>query len=362
VILDATIGQTYLSWALDVDSAESADRAALLERLPHQIVDCHAHVNDADTVGELSDYAWAQARSSFPAWPKEASDEVRGFLYQDRRVTRLVMAHPFRGIDHRAANAALLRAADSTTRVILCGLPDDPAYTERELASSAYVGLKMYPHYREPPFRRLSGYFPDWAVAAAAAAEVPSVVHLPVPLAECVGDVLQLADRHPTARFVLAHLGRQTDTGQSVRAAFKAAASCPRIAVDTSMATERDVHELALASFGPERVLYGSDEPFNLLRYVAFQHPDRGRRLMSPRRYHWLDETMFATYRHLADGARLVHDQVLGALLDTVDAQYGGEAPAVRAAVFASNAARWFRLDEHADRSVSGSTTEPGSR
>jgi hypothetical protein len=333
-----------LRWALDLSETEQRERDRLLSRLPEAIIDAHIHSTDADSVGAITEYGWAQARSSFPDWPVTESDQIRSFLYGDRRVRRLFMAHPFHGIDHRRANRYLLNATGPDDRVLLCGLPDDPTYTTAELASGRYSGLKMYPHYREPPYRHLEEYFPSWAMTAADAG-VPAVVHLPRPLAECIDELLLLADRHPRTRIVLAHLGRQSRMSDAAQAAFTMAAERPHVAADTSMAIDASIHDLAYVTFGPRRVLYGSDEPFNLLRYSTYQHPTHGLRLVGPRRYHWLDEQDFAAHRHLGVDAHLVHLQVLRAIVDTTDRIYGAaEAPNVLRQVFHDNAAGWFLL------------------
>ena len=336
------IGQVYLEWALCLTEAERRERDQLLARLPDLVVDAHVHVTDTGSVRTLSEYALAQARSSFPAWPIEESDGVRHFLYGDRRVRRLLMAHPYRGIDHRRANRYLLDSAGPDDRVLLCGLPDDERYTVEELASGRYVGLKMYPHYREPPYERLAEYFPDWSLQAAATAGVPAIVHLPLPIADCLPDLLDLIDRHPDNRIVLAHLGRQHHADDAAVAAFTAAAAAPLVTVDTSMAAEAEVHGLALDTFGPHRVLYGSDEPFNLLRYVGYEHPRLGYRLIAPRRYHWLGTADFERYRQLAVDACLLHLQVLRAIVDNVDQRYEARAPDVLRGIFAENAAAHF--------------------
>jgi hypothetical protein len=203
----------------------------------------------------------------------------------------------------------------------------------------------MYPHYREPPYGRIDEYFPDWALQAAGEADVPVILHVARPLASCADEVIELTARHPQTRFVLAHLGRQDATDGDVRSAFIKVAAYDNVCMDTSMALAHSVHQLALTTFGPARVLYGSDEPFNLLRYVGYQHPERGYRLVGPRRYHWLDEADFERFRHLAHYAMLVHLQVLRALVDSVDALFPMDSDRVLASIFRANASEWFNLN-----------------
>jgi hypothetical protein len=330
---------------LDLSTAEQEERADLLMRMPARIVDCHSHSSGPESFVALSEYGWKQARSSFPVWTIPDSNSVRTFLYGDREVSRLVMAYPFKGFDHRVANVRLLESVEPHDRVILCGIPHDRRYTEQQLRSGRYAGLKMYPHSREPPYEHVGEYFPDWALRAAGVAGVPAIVHVPAPLAHCADDVIALAAQHPETRFVLAHLGRQATADADARRAFARVGHFSNVRMDTSMVLARPVHELALSTFGPDRVLYGSDEPFNLLRYVGYQHPERGYRLVAPRQYHWLDEADFHRYRHLARDAMLVHLQVVRALFDSVDALFGTESDGVLAAIFGDNAATWFDLD-----------------
>lgn len=337
------VGDEYLQWALELSDDESAIRAEVLGRLPRSIVDSHAHSSPGSALLGLSPYAWAQPRSSFPSWTAEQSVAVRMFLYGDRHVARRVMAHPYQGFDHKAANSYLLRTRSESDEVILCGLVDDRRYTVDQLASGEYCGLKMYQAYREPPFERVQDYFPVCAMEAAGAACVPVVLHLAQSLDSCVSEVEALAAAHPDVPIVLAHLGRMICDEAQARASFDRVVSSTNVYVDCSMAIHLPVHRAAFEVLGPERVLFGSDEPFNLLRYVAFAHPELGTRLVSPRRYHWIDEDLFLTYRHLARRAVLVHLQVLSLVLDAFEDACGIDAAAALECVFHDNGARLFR-------------------
>lgn len=338
------VGDTYLEWALDLTPDEERLRRAMLERLPAQIIDCHAHSSPRDAIVRLSTFAWAQARSSFPTWTAEQSAGVREFLYGTSSVTRMVMGHPYRGFDHASANRYLLDATPEPRGVIICGMPDHPEYTTAGLASGRYRGLKMYPAYREPPYERISEYFPDWAMRAAATARVPIILHVARPLHLCADEVVALASANEDVTIILAHMGRMVTGGDETRAAFRRVGACPRVLVDTSMATDLQTHLDAHEVLGPERILFGSDEPFNLLRYVSFDHPSRGRRLMAPRRYHWLDQDMYRQYRSLAEHASLVHLQVLRAIVQSIDSVHGSESEIVLRQVFEGNAARAFAV------------------
>jgi hypothetical protein len=245
-------------------------------------------------------------------------------------------------MDHRDANSYLYRNAGSADLVALCGLPDDLAYTEGQLRAHHYCALKMYPFYFEPPAESVSEYFPAPLVTVANELRIPLIVHLASPLEESAGQVLDLAAGCPDATIILAHLGRQARPTVAAQKAFRQVAECEQVVLDTSMCINADIYRMAFANFGPERILYGSDEPFNLLRYVQFQHPDRGTRLVSPRKYHWLEAGIYEEYAHLARRAVCVHWAALRALREVIDDIFPGRSAVVAAQVMADNAKRWI--------------------
>jgi uncharacterized protein len=333
--------RTNLAFALRLSREEERLRAALLDWMPSVVFDVHVHANGRHTVGELSDYGWKQVRSSFPTWSIRDSAAVRDFLYGSRTVRMLRFAQPYKGIDHAAANAYLLANRPPGDAVALCGLPDDTNYTVGELKSSRYVALKMYPHYFEPPATTILGYFTPETVEAVPTG-LPLILHLPRPLADCVDELLRFIERFPDTRIVLAHLGRQPTATTAARRAFRLISTIPTLAMDCSMASNVQIHRLALTELGPDRIIFGSDEPMNLLRYSEFQHPERGRRFISRHPYHWLEPEMYQRYRHLAKGAVLLHFAVIRALRNAISDVCPGDAEQAADSVFRANALRWF--------------------
>jgi hypothetical protein len=331
----------YLGWALDQSDDEARLRDEIIDWLPAEIIDVHAHASGPASYTGFSDFGWGQARASFPTWSIDHSRCIRRFLYGRSQVRQLRFAFPFKGMDHRDANCYLRRNAGSADLVALCGLPDDLAYTEDQLRARHYCALKMYPFYFEPPAENISEYFPPPVVAVANELRIPLIVHLASPLEESAGQVLDLAAECPDTTIILAHLGRQALPTIAAQTAFRQVAECERVVLDTSMCIDSDIYRMAFANFGPERILYGSDEPFNLLRYVQFQHPERGTRLVSPREYHWLEAGIFEEYAHLAQRAVCVHWAALRALREAIGDIFPGESAVVATQVMADNAKRW---------------------
>jgi predicted TIM-barrel fold metal-dependent hydrolase len=337
------VGDLYASWAAPVDDRERANRRQLIGQLPTQIFDAHAHANGARAVVGLSPFGWTQTRSSFPTWSVADSARMRWSLYGDRDVARLWIAQPYAGIDQRKANAYLLEHRPPGDQVALCGLPDDPRYTCAQLETGRYAALKMYPFIREPPFTRISEYFPQWACRAATAASVPLILHVPSPLHQCIDEVVALARDHPHLIVILAHLGRESTAHQPTQRAFQAAAMLPNLAADTSMARSHDVHLLALDSLGPDRVLFGSDEPFNLLRYAPVADEQRGTVNVPPRPYHWIAPDIFQRHHLTVAHAEILHFQVLGCILAAVNTLHSAE-KGISDKIFFQNAQRLFGL------------------
>jgi Amidohydrolase len=338
------IGDTYRQWAAANSQVERDRRRETIARLPSTIFDAHAHANGLAAVGEISDFGWTQARSSFPTWSMEDSNSARKTLYYDRNVARLWIAQPYKGIDHKRANEYLLTERPPSDAVALCGVPDDQAYTVGQLATGNYAALKMYPFMREPPFTQISEYFPSWACEAASAAGTPIVLHLPVPLDECWPDVVDLAKTHPSLKIILAHMGRTWRDNTETRHAFRQVAEIDRIAMDTSMANNPAIHEIGLQTLGRRRILFGSDEPFNLLRYVTIDDSRLGKVHAPPRPYHWSPPDAYRRFQTQAVAAETLHFQVLNAILAAVDCTFAEDVPSVLADVFYQNAQNWFAV------------------
>jgi hypothetical protein len=340
----------YLDWARDLTPTEAEFRSECLRCLPPVIFDAHSHANGNDAYIGLSKYGRDQIRSSFPAWSLDDSIGIRELTYADQRVRFLRFAQPYRGIDHVQANSYLIGNAPAGDLLGLYGLPDYPDYTTRQLRSGLWAALKMYPHYFEPAADQLTQFFPDEIVAVATELGIPLIVHLHAPITTCYREVLDLAGRHPEIRIVLAHLGREFVATEGLAAVWRQLSQIPGLVADTAMVCDAAVIASAIRHLGGHRVLYGSDEPCNLLRYVTYQHPDLGQRVSSDLPYHWLREDLRRDYGHIGKGAWLIHFQSLRAVLEAIDAVAGPAGRRLQQAIFHDNAVRYFSAD--ADRVI----------
>jgi Amidohydrolase len=338
----------YLAFARDLGSTEAAFRMRCLARLPLVVFDAHSHANGGEAYLGLSKYGQRQVRSSFPKWSLEDSMSVRELTYGNRQVRFLRFAQPYRGIDHRVANAYLSSYAPASDLLALCGLPNDPDYTIDQLRSGRWAALKMYPHYFEPEATELRQFFPDEIVIAAAELGIPLILHPHRPITSCYGELLALADRHPEIRIILAHLGREFLPSGQLTDVWRLLSAIPGLVADTSMICDATVIASAFQHLGMSRVLYGSDEPCNLLRYITYQHPELGQRVSSDFPYHWLRKDLLRDYGHLGKGAWLNHFQSLKAIFEAVDIIAGSDDQSLVHAVFHDNAVSFLSVSSSA--------------
>jgi hypothetical protein len=135
--------------------------------------------------------------------------------------------------------------------------PDDAvAEIDRCVGGERMCGIKLW------VARRATDPGLDPILERAVALDVPVLQHAWIkttgnlPGESFPSDVANLAQRHPEARIIMAHLN-----GCGLRG-IADVADCPNIVVDTSGGDpECGMVEAAVSTLGPERVVYGSDAP-----------------------------------------------------------------------------------------------------
>jgi len=148
-----------------------------------------------------------------------------------------------------------------------------------------------------------------------------------------IDDILELRARYPNVVLVVAHLGRSY-AGRYAREGFPPLADDPGILFDNSAVLNPAVHALALDRFGPERILWASDQPVFYMRGRRRWEGDRYINLTSGD-YSWNTEReppeVEATYT-------LSLYEAMAACLDTIMALGFGDAEIQ--AIFHDNARR----------------------
>ncbi len=281
----------YYVWEYtDVDRAFWAEH--LEGWLPRRIIDAHTHVtNRAHRLKPMTE----EMRRQF--WVSEATDNIDapaarrciGTVFPGREVTCVAMGSPSLAYDIDAGNEYVrTECLASGWRALAVLIPQWPAdRIAAELDKPGVIGLKPYYSLigRDPTTRdryQEAGIFeflPHHALEVAD--ERGAWITLHVPKAERLGhpdnirEVRELRRRYPNVTVVIAHLGRSY-TEPHAREALPQLADDPGLYFDISAVLNPAVLRLAFELLGPDRLLYGTDNPVFYMR---------GRRQWEGRRY-----------------------------------------------------------------------------
>ena len=140
-------------------------------------------------------------------------------------------------------------------------ISDDPTTRDKHLEASIFEFL---PHHQ----LELLNERHSWVTL-----HVPKAGRLGHPAN--IAEIREIRRRYPNIVLVIAHLGR-CYTLPHAQEAFPKLPDDPGLFFDTSAVLNPDVHRLALDTFGPSRIVYGSDNPVFYMR---------GRRQFRDRQY-----------------------------------------------------------------------------
>ncbi len=334
--------EAYLAEARVLKPGEIEARKRLGDWLPEAFIDSHAHATLPEHVLEVPASSFRHMHSTFPSFTLEQSVQINALLHPDKHIRTLRFAIPWRGINHRVANQYLLDSSPADDRVALFGISDDVDYTVEALRQNRVSALKMYHAYLSPPATEIYDYFVPPVLEEASRLGIPVILHPPRIITSVLDQLQRLQRDFPKLTVVLAHLGLTKSVVPGLEEAYREVAKSERFYTDTSMVPSVDVVKLALKVFGINRVLYGSDQPVNLIRAVAYTHPRLGQRLVTEYPYHWVAADEHAEYGHLAANAPHTHWQQLEAIRQAIDALPPHEKAAAKDAVFNRNAISVF--------------------
>jgi len=335
---------TYRRRSLRLTPAEGAVASGLAGWVPRRVIDVHTHCTRPEDVGVLPPAYRRLPLATFPHYTLDDAQYSRILFWPDHEVTSLRFSSPISGIDHRAANRYLLENAPGRgDEFVGFGIPDDPSYTRALLDHPATRALKMYHRYYDPPATTLAEFLPDEILTKAARVNIPLILHLPRPPAAVIDELMRMLAAHPALRIVLAHIGTARPGSAEDLAALREAATLQNVYCDTALVINSELVEQALLIFGPERVLYGSDEPLSLISAAEYEHPDKGKQWVSFVPYHWLDQTDARVHREHAGSEMLLHFAQLVAIRDATTRAFTGALRArALAEIFHAGAVRLF--------------------
>lgn len=327
-----------LAYALVLNEREIELIERFREWLPDRLIDTHAHCNTAEHVGSLDENMSRHMMTTFTSFTLEESQRNRDVFFPGKGVQSLRFPSVFRGVTYRAANDYLLSMSGKSDRVALYGIPTDIAYTNAMMAHPRVSALKMYYLFFDPPATRIYQYFPPEVLEEAQYRGIPIILHLPKMITACGNDLEKVLTDFPRLTVVLPHLGLPHLPVPGLLEVYERLVGYPHLFMDTSMIPSDEVVRLAIEVFGPERLMYGSDEPLNMIRSRVYRHPTLGQRLITEHMYHWVDPEEHARFKHLARGLVHSHWQALLALKEAIEMLPNREQEDAKSAIFFSTA------------------------
>jgi len=260
--------------------------------VPRRLIDAHMHVSNPDfrlkPMTEERRHQFWVAEVTRPM-RADLADRCQRIVFPDRELSCVALGSPHLDFDIEANNEYL------RTECVGLGWHALPVMrpqwsgerVEAELAKPGVVGLKPYytlishdPSTRDKHLEAdIFDYLPHHALEVLDARGAWLTLHVPkadrLPHPRNLAQVQEIRRRYPHIVLVLAHLGR-CYTEPHAREGLPPLAGDPGLVFDISAVLNPAVLRLAFELLGPERLLYGTDNPVFYMR---------GRRQWEGRRY-----------------------------------------------------------------------------
>ena len=332
----------YLQHSLTMKPQEALKVEEYAAWLPPVVIDAHAHAGLPEHVIDIPPKSYNHMLSTFPSYTIDESKKTHQLFHPSTEIRSLRFAKTFKGIAHIAANDYLLNNCPPGDRAALYGLPDNIPYTIDMLSDERVAGLKMYYSYLEPNATHIYEIFKPEILAVAEEKSVPIILHPPQVITNSIEDLLRLSADFPRLKVSIAHLGLSKFDIPGLQDAYSSLAEGTNFMLDTALNPSTEVTYRAINTFGVDRIMYGSDEPLDLLRSVAFVHPKLGQRITTSYPYHWQDADEHQEYQHLAHDAVHAHWLCLDALKAAIEKLPQQKSKNVKQKIFHDNAAIFF--------------------
>lgn len=345
--------ENYFKNALVFNDRESEFRNSLLTKLPQVIIDIHSHIGREQDSVNLNPEILLSKASTYPYFDHEMHLLVRRQLWNEKIIKQVVFGFPFNGVDVVSANQYIQATCNKDYSFIpfLLGDPENANYTIGELRKGCWKGLKMYAYQLIPPALRITDFLPETILRETNDLSLPVILHLPNGLNQDLAELIFIAKVFPRTKFIVAHFGFLRNNDSEMVRTLEAIKGYGNIFFDTSVYDNETVLTCAFKTLGAERILYGSDQPFNLIRGKTVFHPTLGKRTMTDNlAYHWVNKEEQLKYRcdFGQDPAELPNMQLssLNALVSAMEACFtqNEKLERVKKMVFFENATQLIKV------------------
>ncbi len=288
----------------------------LADFLPSRLIDIHTHV----WLTSFLEPAAADERGA--TWPSRVAEdnaiedlfETYRLMFPNRRVMPLVFGFPDRRIALDKTNAYAAEAAEKH------GLPSlivsTPTWSadelERRVEMGGFLGLKPYlsfaPEHLPSSEITIFDFLPEEHLALANDHGWVVMLHIPRPgrLKDPVNleQLAEIENHYPDLHLIVAHIGRAYCAGD-VGNAFDLLRATERMCFDFCANTNAWVIEQAIRTFGPRRILFGSDLPILRMRMRRICEEGRDINLVPPGLYGDVSDDAHMREVSAAEGEKL---------------------------------------------------------
>jgi hypothetical protein len=247
----------------------------LRDFLPPRIFDAHVHFFDRSCLHPDTTFPGSHPYSKFggtfgPSHYRDwATDALPGIAISANH-----FGHPLWESDRDATAVYSGRISDNQQFYGLALVaPEDSADSARQrVLQNQLMGFKPYPNFvtgKPVGDVTIHEMLPVAQMEVADELGLAIMLHIPRPgrLADPVNQtqMVELCQRYPNARIIFAHVGRAYYLSNAI-GFLDGIAACPNAWIDTSMVNHEGVIEHAFRNFPRERILFGSDAPYALMR------------------------------------------------------------------------------------------------
>jgi glutamate-1-semialdehyde 2,1-aminomutase len=238
--------------------------------VPSRIFDIHTHLLRPDK--QLPPHLCHE----YLGW-KEYAAAIHSLL-PGRELNGLCFGFPARNNDRAAINQWVGKEIGSNGEqglnrgLVLVSPEDDPKKVEPLLTEGAFIGLKPYHCYAPFPDTSqaaIEDFVPNWMWEICDAHQGVLMLHIMKDGASAdeknLSALRRLCRRYPRARVILAHIARSFSY-RTARQGLSRLSDIENLWLDTSAVTEKETFHCALETFGPRRILFGTDFPISHLR------------------------------------------------------------------------------------------------
>lgn len=241
--------------------------------VPARLFDVHAHWYRAEHFPEGTQPELV--RSGPAVAGSYAFDREMEAITPGRETEGLFFPYPHTLVDVSAANTFLaeeLKLRPRSRGQMLVKPADDPEFIRESVRRHGFVGLKCYHVFaaHEPTFEAfIEDFLPESQVQVAHEEGLSITLHIvrPRALADRANQetIRRYCKRYPQMRLILAHAARGFNVHHTIEG-IESLRGLDNVWFDTSAVTDCGAIEAILRTFGPSRVMYGSDFPVSHLR------------------------------------------------------------------------------------------------